>query len=126
MQYLRRKIISALIYPATIIAVTIVVSLILLIFVIPQFQVMFDKVHIPLPFFTRMIISFSKFLRTFWWLLLIIIAGMIWGFRVLRKTNERVAKTIDALILRIYIIGPIIKKGIIARFTSTLAITLEA
>lgn len=123
---IKRKVKNALVYPATIIVVALIVSLILLLFVIPQFQVLFDNAKVPLPYFTAMIISFSKFLQYNWLYLIIALVALGWLARYLLKTNQKIALFFDIFILKLYIIGPIIKKSIIARFTSTLAITLDA
>jgi len=123
---LKRKIKTALIYPVTILGIASVVSLVLLLFVIPKFQVLFNNAHVKLPYFTQLVINFSYILREYWWLILIIIIGMIWSFRYLKKNNQAFAAWLDDKSLKIYIIGPILQKGIIARFTSTLAITLDA
>jgi len=125
-QSLKSKIKTALIYPITIIVIATVVSLILLLFVIPQFQHLFESAHVQLPYFTRLIISVSNGLRSYWWLLLLAAIGFVMAFRYLLKTNEGFKKEVDRMLLKIPIVGPIIQKAIIARFSSTLAITLDA
>lgn len=123
---LKSKVKTALIYPITIIVIATVVSLILLLFVVPQFQTMFQNAGVQLPLFTRIVIHVSDVLRHFWWLFLGIGVFAVWGIRFLKRTNEFFADKLDAFILRIFVIGPVIKKSIIARFTRTLAITLDA
>ncbi len=123
---IKRKVKNALIYPAIISSVALGVSLILLLFVVPQFQKMFQDAHVPLPYFTQLIIHLSDFIKHFWWLLIAITIFMVWGFKYLRKNNVSFDEGIDRLSLRIFLYGPIIKKAIIARFTRTLSITLDA
>jgi type IV pilus assembly protein PilC len=123
---LKQKIKSALIYPLIIAAVALVVSFILLFFVVPQFETMFKNAGVPLPAFTRGVIHVSNFLRSYWWILLLLVIAAVWIFKVLHRKNEAFARGIDALSLRLYIYGNILKKAIIARFTRTLAITLDA
>jgi type IV pilus assembly protein PilC len=125
-QTLKSKIKTALIYPIAIITVATVVSLILLVFVIPQFQTMFQNAGVQLPFFTLMVIHLSDFVRHYWYLILIVIFLAVWTFRKLKQTNPVFADRVDAYLLRIFIVGTIIKKAIISRFTRTLAITLDA
>jgi type IV pilus assembly protein PilC len=123
---LKRKVRKAMIYPAAIITVATIVSLILLFFVVPKFQDIFKSFGGQLPYFTRLVISFSHFLRSYWWLILAGIAAAIFGFRHLHRTNIQFREKIDDLILRVLIIGPILRKSIIARYTRTFAITLES
>lgn len=125
-EQLKRKIKKALVYPATIVAVAVVVSLVLLLFVVPQFQALFKSFGAQLPWFTMMVVNFSHFLRTYWWLLLIALASAIFGLRVLFRRSEKANLIFDRFILRVYIIGPVLRNGIIARFTRTLATTVES
>ena len=125
-ELIKRKIKTALIYPAAIVFVAVVVCLILMIFVIPQFQTMYKNANVQLPAFTRLIINLSDLVRGYWYVLLGGLVAFIWGFRYLLRNNVAFAEKIDAYSLRIFIIGTVLKKGIISRFTRTLAITLDA
>lgn len=123
---LKRKIKKAVIYPAAIMTVAMIVSGILLIFVVPRFQKMFSSFGAQLPFFTRLIVSFSDFLRGYWYIVFGILFISIWQFRVIYKRSEHFRDQLDKLSLKIYIVGPILRKGIIARYTRTMATTLES
>lgn len=123
---LKRKIKKALIYPIAILTVSFAVSLILLIFVVPRFEKVFSSFGAELPFFTQIVIMLSNFLQAYWWIVIAAIIGMIFGARYLIKNSEKVRHYIDLWSLKIAIFGPILKKAIIARFTRTLAITLDA
>lgn len=123
---LKRKVKKAMIYPAAIISVAIIISLILLLFVVPQFEHIFSSFGAKLPVFTRAVIGLSELLRAYWWLFLIGIFFAIWGLFYFIKHSERLRDQIDRWSLKIYIIGPVLKKSIIARFTRTMAITMEA
>jgi type IV pilus assembly protein PilC len=125
-EMLKSKIKKALIYPAAIMSVALGVSLILLIFVVPQFQKMFASFGAQLPFFTRMIVNFSDFLRSYWWVLVVMIGGGIWGLKKYINGSEVAQLYIDRAALKIYIVGNVVRKGTIARFARTLATTLEA
>lgn len=123
---LRAKLKKATIYPATIITVALLASSIMLIFVVPKFQDMFKSFGAQLPLFTRIILAISNFMQSYWWLLLIIIFGAIWSFRYMLRTSHKFRRRIDLFLLNAWIIGPITRKGVIARFSRTLATTLES
>ena len=125
-EMLRRKIKKALIYPVAILSVALIVSGVLLIFVVPQFEGMFKSFGAQLPFFTRLIVSLSEFLRGYWWIIFGIIVVIIFGLKRVLRNNPAARQTLDRAILHIYVIGQVLRKGIIARFTRTLATTLEA
>lgn len=123
---LKRKIKKALVYPIAILSVAFLVSGILLVFVVPQFQDMFQSFGAKLPFFTRMIVQLSHFLRGFWWLIGLILFILFLGIYYNLRNSEAARHLRDKWILKLYIIGPVLRKGMIARFTRTLSTTLEA
>lgn len=123
---LKKKVKKAMVYPAAIMTVALIVSCVLLIFVVPQFRDMFKSFGAELPAFTRGVIFMSDILRTYWWLILLIVFGSISWLRHAIKTNQKIQNMIDQRVLKIMVIGPILRKSIIARFTRTLATTLEA
>lgn len=123
---MRRKIKKALTYPIAIVVVALGVSSILLFFVVPQFQKMFSSFGAQLPYFTRMVVHLSNFLRSYWWIIIgsIVLVVLLWKKKL--KYDPEMIKRKDKLLLKIYIVGEIMQKGIIARFTRTLSTTLEA
>lgn len=123
---LKKKVKKALVYPIAILTVALIVSLVLLVFVVPSFENMFKSFGAQLPAFTRMVVGMSKFVRSDWYILLTVIGGGIFALRYTLKHNKKVQLLIDKWIFKIYLIGPILQKGIIARFTRTLATTLDA
>lgn len=123
---LKRKVKKALVYPAAIMTVALVVSLILLVFVVPQFQKMFATFGAQLPFFTRMIVNLSNFLRSYWWLIVGGTAFTVWALKKYINQSEPAKYMIDRYALKVYIIGAVMQKSTIARFARTLATTLEA
>ena len=123
---LKGKIKKALFYPAVVIAVAILVSAILLIFVVPQFQNVFKSFGADLPAFTLMIIAASDFMIGYWWLLLIVGIGSILGFIAAKKRSPAFAHFLDRAILKVPIIGQIMHNSAIARFSRTLAVTFKA
>jgi len=122
----KSKVKHALIYPVAIVIVATGVCLILLLFVIPQFQKMFESAHVPLPAFTRFIIYLSQLLSNYWYIFLIVVFGSFQGARYLKRNSEKFSDKYDKMMLRLFVLGNMIRKSIIARFTRTLAITLDA
>ncbi|MHB1222299.1 MAG: type II secretion system F family protein [Gammaproteobacteria bacterium] len=123
---LKRKIKKALVYPTAIIVVAGLVSLILLLFVVPQFEAMFKSFGGDLPAFTRVVVSLSKVLRSYGWAVLIVSVVGVWWLRRLLQRSAALQRLRDKWILKMYLIGPVLKNGIIARYARTLATTLEA
>jgi type IV pilus assembly protein PilC len=123
---LKRKVKKALVYPTAIIVVAMVVSLILLLFVVPQFQTMFKSFGAQLPLFTRIVVHLSEFFRQDWWIIIGLVVAAIIGIKRWAKKSDYLRRQWDKFSLKIIIIGPVLKKSIIARYTRTLAITLEA
>jgi len=116
---LKRKVKSAMIYPATICGVAFIVVVFMLTFVIPTFAKMFSSMGADLPLPTLIVIRLSDFFQRFWWLVVGSVAGILVGIRAYYKT-EGGKSIIDALLLKLPIFGPLIRKVSVARFTRTL------
>ncbi len=114
-----RKIKGAMVYPSVIFTVAGMAIVILLIFVIPTFQTMFESAGIPLPLPTRIVIGMSAFLQAYWWACL---AGIIGGAFALRATYATPGGelAIDRILLTLPIIGDLQRKAAVSRFTRTL------
>ena len=123
---LKGKIKKALFYPATVIAVAILVSAILLVFVVPQFQQVFQSFGADLPAFTRTIIAASDFMIAYWWLVLLIVVGAGVGFVMLKKRSPAFSDLIDRALLKVPVVGQILHNSAIARFARTLGVTFKA
>ena len=123
---LKGKIKKALFYPAAVIAVAILVSAILLIYVVPQFEAVFKGFGADLPAFTQMIVNASRFMTAYWWLVLLIAAGSFFGFLFIYKRSEALQRTLDRLMLKLPVIGQILHQSAIARYARTLALTFKA
>ena len=123
---LKSKIKKALFYPAMVIAVGILVSAVLLIFVVPQFQATFKSFGADLPAFTLMIIAASDFMIAYWWAVFGAMAAAGFGFVEARRRSESFARLLDRLTLKIPVIGQIMHNSAIARFSRTLATTFRA
>lgn len=123
---LKGKIKKALFYPAVVIAVAILVSAILLIFVVPTFQNLFKSFGADLPAFTQLIIAASDFLIAYWWIILGLIIGGVFLTISSLKRSRAFAEFVDRLLLKIPVIGQIMHNSAIARFSRTLAVTFKA
>jgi type IV pilus assembly protein PilC len=111
---------SALIYPVSVICIACIVVWVILTFVIPVFADLFTGLGATLPLPTRIVIALSNFLRAWWWLVVGSIAGTIWGLRAYHAT-EKGKRVIDGNMLRMPVIGILLKKIAVARFCRTLA-----
>lgn len=122
---LKRKIKGAMIYPIVVLSVAVAVIVILMTFVIPIFANLFASVGATLPALTLDVIAFSNFVRAY--ILYIIIAGalLIFALKVYRK-RESGMRNIDRLILKIPLIGALLKKVAIARFARTFSTMIES
>ena len=114
-----RKVKGAMIYPAVIFSVAGGAVLVLLIFVIPVFQQMFASVKMELPLPTRIVIGASQFLKGFWWLLGIIVFAAQFLFRKYAAT-ENGRLNVDKLMLTLPVLGDLLRKSAVSRFTRTL------
>ncbi|NIP18881.1 MAG: type II secretion system F family protein [Xanthomonadales bacterium] len=123
---IKGKIKKALYYPAAVVAVAIIVSAILLVFVIPQFEDIFASFGASLPAFTQLIVDTSRWLRSNGILLLVGLIFLVTAIIMTKKRSPRFAHFIDRVSLKFPIVGPILEKAAIARFCRTLAITFAA
>src|SRR5687768_10007784 len=116
---LRRKIKGAMIYPTVIFTVAGGAVTVLLLFVIPTFQTMFEAAGVPLPLPTQIVINLSEALQAYWWA---IFGSIIAGLFMLKQWYKTPAGMLflDRLLLNVPIIGPMQRKAAIARFTRTL------
>ncbi|WP_447595355.1 type II secretion system F family protein [Stenotrophomonas rhizophila] len=126
MEALKGKIKKAMFYPAMVVVVALVVSSILLIFVVPQFEEVFKGFGAELPAFTQFIVNMSRFMVSYWWLMLIIVGGSVAGFLFAYKRSPSMQHTMDRLILKVPVIGLIMNNSAIARFARTTAVTFKA
>ncbi|WP_448144010.1 type II secretion system F family protein [Stenotrophomonas bentonitica] len=123
---LKGKIKKALFYPAMVVLVAIIVSAILLLFVVPQFEEVFKGFGAELPAFTQMIVAMSRFMISYWWLMLIVSVGAIAGLIFAYKRSPAMQHTMDRVILKVPVIGEIMNNSSIARFARTTAVTFKA
>ncbi len=123
---IKKKIKKALTYPIAVVVVALVVTSILLIFVIPQFESVFQGFGADLPAFTRMVVELSQFVREQGWIIAAGLGALAWGIIYIKKRSRAFRHWIDRMSLKIPAIGPILTKSAIARYVRTLATTFAA
>lgn len=123
---IKGKIKKALFYPATVVGVAILVTAILLVFVIPQFESIFQSFGGDLPAFTRLIVNLSETLRQSGWIYLLILIGLVVGTIALKKRSKPFAHFLDRASLKLPIVGGVLEKAALSRFARTLATTFAA
>ena len=123
---LKKKIKKALFYPAAVLAVALIVTTILLIFVIPQFESLFKGFGADLPAFTQFVINMSRGLQENGIYIGVVVGAAVWTFIYFHKRSRPMREFLDRLMLKFPIIGPILYKGAIARFSRTLATMFAA
>ena len=118
---LKKKIKKALFYPAAVLAVAVIVTVVLLLFVIPQFESLFKGFGADLPTFTQFVVDMSRWLQAKGWTLFIIVGAIVFIFGYFYKRSRPMRQFIDKMSLGIPVIGPILRKSAIARYARTLA-----
>src|SRR5213083_1661166 len=120
-----RKVKGAMIYPAVIISVAVIAISVLLIFVIPTFQNMFASVNLDLPLPTRIVIGMSNVLKHYWWAIIGALGGFVFMINRYYKTAPGRLQ-IDHLLLRLPVLGDVIRKAAVSRFTRTLSTLISS
>ncbi|HXF94516.1 MAG TPA: type II secretion system F family protein, partial [Gemmatimonadales bacterium] len=120
-----RKVKGAMVYPGVILSVAAIAIAVLLIFVIPTFQSMFASVNLELPLPTRIVIGASDLLQNFWWLILGALGFMAFSINRYYKTPAGKLQ-IDHLLLRLPVLGDVIRKSAVSRFTRTLGTLISS
>lgn len=123
---LKAKIKKAMTYPIAVLVVAFIVSGILLIKVVPQFQAVFQGFGAELPAFTQMVINLSNLVQNWWYILVPALIGVGLLFRRAYKKNVKFRDTIDRALLKTPIIGQILYKSSVARYARTLSTTFAA
>ena len=123
---LKKKIKKALFYPAAVMVVAVIVTVILLIFVIPQFESLFKGFGADLPAFTQMVINMSRFVQDKGWMIAMVAGGAGYAFFYFKKRSRPMRRALDRILLKMPVIGPIMVKAAIARYSRTLATMFAA
>ena len=120
-----RKVKGAMVYPVVIMSVAVIAVAVLLIFVIPTFQNMFASVNLDLPLPTRIVIGMSNILKGYWWLIGALIGFGVFGINRYYKTAAGRLQ-IDALLLKMPVLGDLLRKSAVSRFTRTLGTLISS
>jgi type IV pilus assembly protein PilC len=119
------KVKSAMVYPGVIMSVAAIAIVVLLIFVIPTFESMFASVNLALPMPTRVVIGLSNFLQSYWWGVGLGIYGVIFLLKRYYKTSSG-KLNIDKLMLKMPVLGDVLRKSSVSRFTRTLGTLISS
>ena len=117
---IKSKIKSALFYPISVIVVAIVVVWVIMVFVIPAFKQVFTSFGANLPWLTQVVIDISDFFVKWWWAIFIVLIGAFVGIKLAIKRSEALRYWIHRMMLKLPIVGAILEKATIARWTRTL------
>jgi type IV pilus assembly protein PilC len=120
-----RKVKGAMVYPAVIMSVAVIAIAVLLIFVIPTFQNMFASVNLQLPLPTKIVIGASDLLTSYWWAIIAALAFTVFAINRYYKTPAGKLQ-IDHLLLRFPVLGDVIRKSAVSRFTRTLGTLISS
>ncbi len=123
---IKGKIKKALFYPAAVVAVALIVSMVLLLFVIPQFETVFKGFGADLPAFTQLYVNASRFMISYWWAVIGSIVGFFMALITIYKRSPAFAHWTDRTMLKLPVIGAILHQSAIARFARTMALTFKS
>lgn len=123
---LKSKIKKAMNYPVSVLLIAGIVTSILLVFVVPQFQEIFAGFGAELPAFTLFVIGLSEIMQAYWWIVLLGLVAFAYGFRQAHRRSPAFRDQVDAQLLKIPVIGMILNKAAVARYARTLSTTFAA
>lgn len=125
-ELLKQKIRSAMKYPISVIIVAIIVTIILMVKVVPVFQNVFEGFGAELPAFTQMVVNMSNWMQQWWFILIIVIASIVFIFTKAQEKSQKFRDFLDKAALKAPIFGNLVYQAIIARYSRTLATTFAA
>ncbi|MDR9425095.1 MAG: type II secretion system F family protein [Marinobacter sp.] len=125
-EILKKKVKKAMTYPIAVIVVAIIVTAILLVKVVPQFETLFQGFGAELPVFTQFVVELSEWMQKWWFVVLIGIVGAIFLFREARRRSPKFSDFIDKWILKVPVVGEILDKSAVAKFGRVLSTTFAA
>lgn len=118
-QKLKKKVIGALIYPVAVLTIAVAILTFIMVFIVPKFEQIFLDLQIRLPALTVLLMTMSNVVANWWWVILTAIIFSVVGIKIFRGT-EAGGAIVDRLSLKVPVLGGVIKKGSVARFTRTL------
>lgn len=125
-EILKKKVKKAMTYPIAVVVVAIVVTAILLVKVVPQFESLFGGFGAELPVFTQMVIQLSEWLQAWWFIVLLGIVGAIFLFKESKRRSRKFSDLVDKYVLKLPIMGEILDKSAVAKFGRVLSTTFAA
>lgn len=125
-ELLKKKVKKAMTYPIAVIAVAIIVTAILLVKVVPQFESLFQGFGADLPVFTQMVVRISEWLQTWWFVVLLGIVGTIFLFKESKRRSQKFSDIVDKYVLKLPVVGEILDKSAVAKFGRVLSTTFAA
>ncbi|QSP94499.1 type II secretion system F family protein [Marinobacter salinisoli] len=125
-ELLKKKVKKAMTYPIAVIVVAIIVTAILLVKVVPQFETLFQGFGADLPVFTQMVIELSEWLQKWWFAVLLGIVGVIFVFKEAVRRSKKFSDLVDKYVLKIPVMGDILDKSAVAKFGRVLSTTFAA
>ncbi|MBL1272323.1 MAG: type II secretion system F family protein [Oceanospirillales bacterium] len=125
-ELLKKKVKKAMTYPIAIVIVAIIVTAILLVKVVPQFESLFQGFGAELPVFTQMVVRLSDWLQTWWFVVLLAIVGTVFLFKEAIRRSQKFSDFVDRYVLKLPVIGEILDKSAVAKFGRVLSTTFAA
>ena len=118
---LRKKIKKAMTYPIAVLIIAFIVTAILLVFVVPQFETLFAGVGSDLPAFTKMVVNLSEVMQKYWLVVFGTIGGIVYILKTIHKKSQKFRDKTDALVLKLPVVGEIMHQACTSKFARTLA-----
>jgi len=118
---IKAKIKKALTYPISVLVIAFIVTAILLIFVVPQFESLFSSFGADLPAFTQMVVNLSRYMQESWWFIFGIIGIVVYSLMEVKKRSLKFNHALDRTLLKMPILGDLLHKAAIARYARTLS-----
>ena len=125
-ELLKKKVKKAMTYPIAVVVVAIIVTAILLVKVVPQFESLFQGFGAELPVFTQMVVHLSEWMQTWWFVVLLGIVGTIFLFKEAVRRSQKFSDLVDKYVLKLPIVGEILDKSAVAKFGRVLSTTFAA
>jgi type IV pilus assembly protein PilC len=125
-EILKKKVKKAMTYPIAVVVVAVLVTAILLVKVVPQFESLFQGFGADLPVFTQFIIEISEWMQQWWFIVLLGIVGTIYLFKEAKSKSQKFSDFVDKYVLKLPIVGEIIDKSAVAKFGRVLSTTFAS
>ncbi|MBY6033575.1 type II secretion system F family protein [Marinobacter daepoensis] len=125
-ELLKKKVKKAMTYPIAVVVVAIVVTAILLVKVVPQFESLFQGFGAELPVFTQMVVRLSEWMQSWWFVVLLSIVGVIFVFKESKRRSQKFSDFVDKYTLKLPVVGEILDKSAVAKFGRVLSTTFAA